>query len=122
MKPKKEEVKVKVEVEDQPQKMSFEEMKKSVEEFKRLQKIVKSIPKEEREKLLPSVHKREIPEALISMSEVIFSEIEKFKTQINEIFENSISTEKPEGNKSISLSSEDCSFSIAIIRTKKSKK
>ncbi len=104
-----------------PEKMSFEEMKKSVEEFKRLQKIIKALPKEEKAKLLPPVRAREIPENLQKLAELIFKSVNTFEEMIKIEFSNSVTTDKPEGNKSISLTSDICHFSIAIIRKSEKK-
>jgi len=102
--------------------LSFEEMKKMVDQYKSLQKQIKALPKEEREKLLPAIHKREIPESLKDLAGVVFSELKKFTPQIKTLFDISITLEKPEGNKSISLSIDECDYSIAIIRRGKKNK
>lgn len=104
------------------QALSFEEMQKSVAEFKRLQKLIKQLSKEDRVKLLPPVHKREIPESLVNLAETIFETINKDVKAIREILSSSVTTDKPDGNKSISLSIDECEFSIAIIRKSKKEK
>ena len=106
-----------------PTGLSFEEMQKAVTEFKRLQKLIKELPKEEREKLLPPTHKREIPESLSVLADYIKKGLISHYDNIKPEFDKTVTTEKPDGNKSISLSWEDCDFSVAIIRKiKKSKK
>lgn len=106
-----------------PSGMSFDDMKKAVEDFKRLQKIIKLMPKEDRQKLMPPIRKHEIPDSLAELAQIIFEKINSFKSAISEIFSNSVTTEKPDGNKSISLTIDECDFSVAIIRkSKKSEK
>jgi hypothetical protein len=102
-----------------PATMSFEEMQKAVAEFKKLQKIIKAMPKEDRAKLLPPVKAREIPESLTDLAEIIFEKVTFWKENLKSEFAKTVTLDKPDGNKSISLSNEDCDFSIAIIRKSK---
>lgn len=105
-----------------PSEMTFEEMQKAVAEFKKLQKIIKALPKEDRAKLLPPVRAREIPEGLLVLADYIKKGLVSHYDNINPEFAKTVTTDKPNGNKSISLSWEDCDFSVAIIRKAKKEK
>ncbi len=104
-----------------PAGMSFEEMQQAVLEFKKLQKIIKAMPKEDREKLLPPVKAREIPESLSDFANDLFDLVKSVYVEFDSEFAKTITLDKPDGNKSISLSREDCKFSIAIIRKSEKK-
>jgi len=101
---------------------TYEEMQQMVAEYKKLQKAIKALPKEDREKLLPPVKAREIPESLIDLSTIIFEKVNFWESNLDSEFAKTVTTDKPDGNKSISLSSEDCKFTVAIIRKIKKEK
>ena len=101
---------------------TYEEMQQMVAEYKKLQKAIKALPKEDREKLLPSVKAREIPESLIDLSTIIFEKVNFWESNLDSEFAKTVTTDKPDGNKSISLSSEDCNYTVAIIRKIKKEK
>lgn len=102
---------------ESPQVMSFEDMKRSVAEYKRLEKIIKALPKEERAKLLPK-RVREVSKRLIPMIDEIALALVRNETEIVEEFKTTISAEKPNGQRWITFRLPNYTFCLAINKPK----
>lgn len=101
-----------------PETMSFEEMKKAVTEYKKLQKLIKSMPKEDRAKLMPK-RERIISDNIKDMIDDIKVVLSQHVEEIQIEFQRTISTEKPKGQRWLTWKLEDYTFCLAINKPKK---
>lgn len=100
-----------------PEKMSFEDMKKNIAEYKRLQKLIKALPKEDRAKLLPR-RVREVSDQIKPMIEEVGLALVRNEKVIVSEFEKTITTEKPNGQKWLTWKLPNYTFCLMINKKK----
>ena len=96
-----------------PEGMSYEEMKKQMEEFNKLNRLVKlakkTMSKEEQKKIGISQGKkrREISEEIKPFIKKVFKLISEYQNNILSEFKLTITDEKPDGQKWLTFTSDD---------------
>ena len=100
-----------------PQGMSFEDMSKNVKEYRRLQKLIKAMPKEDRAKLMPK-RERIISDNIKDMIKKIDTLLSEFSDNIASEFKSTVSVEKPEGQKWLTWKLDTYTFCLAINKKK----
>lgn len=100
-----------------PKNLSFDEMKQAIQDFKRLQKIIKAMPKEDRAKLMPK-RERVISDNIQAMIKGISEILEMFQENIKKEFKTTISIEKPDGQKWLTWKLDTYTFCLAINKKK----
>ncbi len=100
-----------------PEKMSFAEMQKAIAEYKKLQKLIKSLPKEDRAKLMPK-RERVITDNIKPLIVKISSLLNEYQENIKSEFKTTVSIEKPNGQKWLTFKLNSYTFCIAINKVK----
>jgi len=100
-----------------PEKMSFEDMKTAIQDFKRLQKLIKAMPKEDRAKLMPK-RERVISDNIMPLIDEIRKSLDKYSDNIKSEFKTTISIEKPDGQKWLTWKLDNYTFCLAINKNK----
>lgn len=100
-----------------PEGMSFADMQIAVKEYKKLQKLIKAMPKEERAKLMPK-RERIVSDQIKPMIVKIQTLLNEYQENIKSEFKTTISVEKPDGQKWLTWKLENYTFCLAINKTK----
>ena len=93
---------------------SPEEMRNLLKEFQALKEKISKLPKAEIKELKAELGRRIISGKLIELREKLIPIIKEYREALKEEFKKTETSEKPNGNKSISLKADI--FGIAIIK------